>query len=84
MEEYLRNVKLLRNYEEPNQDPVFTQVVELDLSTVVSSVSGPKRPHDRVSVSEMKNDFLTSLSNKVIQYFQKKKILNLNWNFLKI
>jgi len=37
----------------------------LDLSTVVSSVSGPKRPHDRVSVSDMQIDFRNCLVNKV-------------------
>lgn len=41
------------------------QVVELDLSTVVPCCSGPKRPQDRVSVSEMKQDFETCLGAKV-------------------
>lgn len=40
-------------------------MVTLDLSTVVTSVSGPKRPHDRVSVSDMQNDFRLCLTNKV-------------------
>jgi len=44
---------------------IIIQVVELDLSTVVSSVSGPKRPHDRVPVQDMKVDFRTCLVNKV-------------------
>lgn len=39
--------------------------MELDLSTVEPSVSGPKRPHDYVKLSEMKNDWNTSLANKV-------------------
>ena len=41
------------------------QVLELDLSTVVPSLSGPKRPHDRVAVTDMKSDFLQCLQNKV-------------------
>ena len=45
--------------------PLGRQVVELDLSTVVPSTSGPKRPHDRVAVSDMKVDFQESLGNKV-------------------
>ncbi|XP_046658536.1 cytoplasmic aconitate hydratase-like [Homalodisca vitripennis] len=65
IEAYLRAVRMLRNYADAAQDPVFTQVVTLDLSTVVSCVSGPKRPHDRVSVTDMKTDFLQSLTNKV-------------------
>lgn len=45
--------------------PYVTQIVELDLSAVVPCCSGPKRPHDRVAVSEMKQDFQTCLRNKV-------------------
>ena len=41
------------------------QIVELDLSTVVPCCSGPKRPHDKVAVTEMKDDFLSCLTNKV-------------------
>ena len=41
------------------------QVFELDLSTVVASMSGPKRPHDRVPVADMKEDFQKCLDNKV-------------------
>lgn len=59
---------MLRNYDDPNQDPIFSEIVTLDLSTVVSSVSGPKRPHDRVSVSDMKMDFRSCLVNKVSLY----------------
>ncbi|XP_066996456.1 cytoplasmic aconitate hydratase [Anabrus simplex] len=65
IEEYLRKVKMLRNYSDPSEDPVFSEVVTLDLATVVSSVSGPKRPHDRVSVSDMPADFSQCLINKV-------------------
>ncbi|XP_052748149.1 cytoplasmic aconitate hydratase-like [Galleria mellonella] len=65
IEEYLRVTKQFRDYNDPEQDPVFSEVVELDLSTVVTSVSGPKRPQDRVSVSVMKKDFQECLTNKV-------------------
>jgi len=65
IEAYLKAVKLFRNFNDDGEDPMFSQVVELDLSTVTSSVSGPKRPHDRVSVSDMKRDFTECLSNKV-------------------
>ena len=56
---------LLRDFQDESQDPVFSQVVELDLGSVVPSLSGPKRPHDRVSVSEMKSDFENCLVNSV-------------------
>ncbi|KFM82338.1 hypothetical protein X975_14216, partial [Stegodyphus mimosarum] len=62
---YLEAVHMYRDYNNPDQDPVFSEVVELDLASVVSSVSGPKRPHDRVPVQEMKKDFQSCLVNKV-------------------
>ncbi|XP_068978228.1 cytoplasmic aconitate hydratase-like isoform X1 [Bombus flavifrons] len=65
IEKYLTSVRMLRNYDDPNQDPVFSETVTLDLASVVSSVSGPKRPHDRVSVVDMKADFRKCLTNKV-------------------
>ncbi|XP_073966245.1 cytoplasmic aconitate hydratase-like [Choristoneura fumiferana] len=65
IETYLRATNQFRDYNNPAQDPVFSEVVELDLSTVVTSVSGPKRPQDRVSVSNMKKDFEECLTNKV-------------------
>ncbi|CAH2226546.1 jg22696, partial [Pararge aegeria aegeria] len=65
IEEYLRATKQFRDYSNQSQDPIFSEVVELDLSTVVTSVSGPKRPQDRVSVSVMKKDFSECLTNKV-------------------
>ncbi|XP_061395648.1 cytoplasmic aconitate hydratase-like [Musca vetustissima] len=63
--QYLQATRQLRNYSDESQDPRFTHTVTLDLSTVVTSVSGPKRPHDRVSVSEMKKDFNDCLVNPV-------------------
>ncbi|XP_032242849.2 cytoplasmic aconitate hydratase isoform X1 [Nematostella vectensis] len=65
IEAYLKASKLFRDYNDPSSDPVFSEVVELDLSTVVPSLSGPKRPHDRVSVSGMKEDFQQCLNNKI-------------------
>ncbi|GFN31138.1 aconitate hydratase AcnA [Paenibacillus xylaniclasticus] len=38
-------------------DPVFSDVIELDLSTVVPSLAGPKRPQDRVELTAMKEAF---------------------------
>lgn len=69
IEEYLKNTGQLRDYLTNANEPVFSQTVSLDLGTVVSSVSGPKRPNDRVSVTEMKEDFAACLSNKVC-FFQ--------------
>lgn len=65
----MRQVRMLRDYNDASQDPIFSETVTLDLATVVSSVSGPKRPHDRVSVSNMKKDFNECLTNKVIHIY---------------
>ena len=67
---------MLRNYDDESQDPVFSEIISLDLGTIVSSVSGPKRPHDRVSVIDMKADFRKCLTNKVRVTSSYYKILN--------
>ncbi|CAH1390542.1 unnamed protein product [Nezara viridula] len=62
---YLQSVGMLRDYANAAQDPVYSHIVELDLSTVVSCISGPKRPQDRASVTEVKSQFLTALTHRV-------------------
>jgi aconitate hydratase len=44
-------------WHDPSIAPRFSQVVELDLATVVPSISGPKRPQDRISLSDSKMAF---------------------------
>jgi aconitate hydratase len=44
-------------WHDPSVEPRFSQVVELDLSSVVPSISGPKRPQDRISLSDSKSAF---------------------------
>ncbi|CAM5115224.1 unnamed protein product [Eretmochelys imbricata] len=61
---YLLAVGMFRDFNNSAQDPDFTQVVELDLHSVVPCCSGPKRPQDKVAVSEMKKDFETCLGAK--------------------
>ncbi|KAK1175831.1 cytoplasmic aconitate hydratase [Acipenser oxyrinchus oxyrinchus] len=61
---YLKAVGMFRDFSDSSQDPDFTQVVQLDLSTVVPCCSGPKRPQDKVVVSEMKKDFESCLGAK--------------------
>ncbi len=45
-------------------DPVFTDVLELDISTVLPSLAGPKRPQDRVLLSGTKQGFLAALEGE--------------------
>lgn len=63
IEKTLRNQGLLRDYR-ANDNVQFTDVLELDLGSVEPCLSGPKRPHDRVPVSEMKKDFNACVPNK--------------------
>uniref|UniRef100_A0AAQ6IG07 Iron-responsive element-binding protein 2 n=1 Tax=Anabas testudineus TaxID=64144 RepID=A0AAQ6IG07_ANATE len=62
---YLKAVKLFRSYEDPSEDPEYSEVIEINLSSVVPYVSGPKRAQDRVAVSNMKEDFQSCLDEKV-------------------
>ncbi|XP_077201387.1 cytoplasmic aconitate hydratase isoform X2 [Paroedura picta] len=64
IKQYLQAVGMFRDFSNSSQDPDFTQIVELDLQTVVPCCSGPKRPQDKVEVSEMKKDFETCLGAK--------------------
>uniref|UniRef100_A0A8C2XK78 aconitate hydratase n=1 Tax=Cyclopterus lumpus TaxID=8103 RepID=A0A8C2XK78_CYCLU len=65
LESYMRAVKLFRSYGEPSEDPQYSEVIEINLSSIVPCVSGPKRPQDRVAVSSMKEDFQSCLNEKV-------------------
>jgi aconitate hydratase len=50
----------------PNQGDIdYSQVLELDLGTVVPSVAGPKRPQDRIELPRLKQEFLGALSRPV-------------------
>ncbi len=48
-------------WHEPDEAPTYSQVVELDLSTVEPSLAGPRRPQDRIPLSHAKTAFLDSL-----------------------
>ncbi|MCG6926532.1 MAG: aconitate hydratase AcnA [Acidobacteria bacterium] len=63
VERYTKEQGLFRTAQTP--DPEFTDTLELDLSTVEPSLAGPKRPHDRVALSQMKESFRASLTAPV-------------------
>lgn len=66
VQEYLKSVKMFRNnFDDPSEDPEFSEILELNLSTVTPSVSGPKRPHDRVAFRDFKSDFFKCLESPV-------------------
>jgi aconitate hydratase len=63
VETYCKEQGLFRTDATP--DPDFTDVLELDLSTVEPSMAGPKRPQDRVTLKEMKSSFEQALTTPV-------------------
>jgi aconitate hydratase len=48
-------------WHDPGREPVYSETLELDLSTVVPSIAGPKRPQDRVPLSQGKEAFRSAL-----------------------
>lgn len=59
VERYTKEQQLFVTPDSPT--PVFTKTLKLDVSTVESSLAGPKRPQDRLTLSQMKSAFQSSL-----------------------
>jgi aconitate hydratase len=55
-------------WHDPSATPRYSEHIELDLTTVVSSIAGPKRPQDRISLSQSKASFEKALP----AYFSEK------------
>src|SRR5690606_11896043 len=49
-------------WHDPNAEPRYTETLELDLSTVVPSIAGPKRPQDRIPLADSQQAFRNSLA----------------------
>ncbi len=62
VEAYYKAQGLFRTDDTP--DPIFTDTLELDLGTVVPSLAGPKRPQDRIELTNVKSNFLASLGGE--------------------
>lgn len=60
VEAYTKAQHLFRTADEP--EPEYTDVLELDLGQVESSLAGPKRPQDRIPLSDMKRSFRSALT----------------------
>jgi aconitate hydratase len=63
VERYCKEQGLFHTADTP--DPTYSAVVELDLSTVVPSLAGPRRPQDRVPLTDIKASFRQVLPNLV-------------------
>ncbi|GAA1951413.1 aconitate hydratase AcnA [Microbacterium deminutum] len=60
VEAYAKAQKL---WHDAAHEPTFSEYLELDLSTVVPSIAGPKRPQDRIVLSNAKAQFASDLTN---------------------
>jgi aconitate hydratase len=58
-------------HDESTPDPVFSDLLELDLGDVVPSIAGPKRPQDRVPLDEAKESFLEAMGEFAPDAVQK-------------
>lgn len=66
IETYLKEQDMFIKHDGSQADPVYSgETMELNLDSVLPSLSGPKRPHDRVNMKDMKKDFTECLTNKV-------------------
>jgi len=54
-------------------DPMFTDVLKLELNSVEPSLAGPKRPQDRVSLKEVKSGFAVSMDKEFNKSAEAKK-----------
>jgi aconitate hydratase len=52
-------------WREKNAEPEFSQVLELDLSTVQPSLAGPKRPQDRVELPAVRKSYMTAFADQM-------------------
>ncbi len=61
VESYLKANNMF--YEPGKEEPKYTEVIELDLNTVETSLAGPKRPQDYIVLGDMKEKFNESITN---------------------
>ncbi len=54
-------------------DPIFTDILKLDLNTVEPSLSGPKRPQDRIALKDVKTGFAASMEKEFNKASEMKK-----------
>jgi aconitate hydratase len=66
IQNYLQEQGMFIKYDGSQPDPVYSgDIINLDLGSIQPSLSGPKRPHDRVDMAALPKDFKTGLTAKV-------------------
>lgn len=59
VEVYLKENGMFNDYLE---EPIYSQIIELDLSTITTALAGPKRPQDLILLEDMKEQFVRSVT----------------------
>jgi aconitate hydratase len=77
IEAYCKSQGLFRTVESP--DPIFTDTLELDLSTVEPSMAGPRRPQDRVRLRASRTEFRRELAKEVVDHNGVDPVLVARW-----
>lgn len=85
VEAYTKEQGIFR--EAGSADPIFTDMLELDISTVEPSLAGPKRPQDKIVLSKMKSEFESDMQKPVkergfeVPSGEMNKTVKLNSNY---
>ena len=61
-------------WHDPDAEPRYSEKLELDLATVVPSLAGPKRPQDRVAVTDAKERFRAALADYVDRRGRRERV----------
>ncbi|KAK6761155.1 hypothetical protein RB195_022281 [Necator americanus] len=64
VENYLKANRMFVEYGDSQCKPTFTKILTFDLRLIVPSLSGPRRPQDRIDLSSLHKDFSSNLTTK--------------------
>ena len=57
-------------YHDEKNTPKYSQILDFDLGNVVASLSGPKRPQDRIALSDVKENFETNFPDSMLREYK--------------
>ena len=77
VEEYAKAQLMWRD--ENQEDPLYSSVVEIDLAKIEPSMAGPKRPQDRVPLTQVKNSFGKILTEQKLPAPRRAKVTGHNY-----
>jgi aconitate hydratase len=74
VEAYAKAQNMFRD--ENSVDPEFGEILELDLGSVVPSLAGPKRPQDKIALTDIKKSYTELLAESKIDNAQKRSLIS--------